>query len=290
MTRPALVVEDEAPAAEFLVEFLRRRGCQPTVFTRAAGVVDWVRTHLPELVLLDLILPDGDGNDVCEQLKLDRKTNLIPVVMVTACDRVEDRARGLQVGANAYLSKPFTYDQLQSAVDLALSWREHLRKHGTAGEVRFHLRSHTRHLEDLNTLLASLLHFTCLEPDQVRQLVTAVREMGTNAIEWGHRNQVDRIVAVTYRIEPTKVTIVIADTGPGFDPERLPHAARDDDPIGHLDVRAELGLREGGFGIMMARGLVDELHFNEVGNEVTLVKKCAPPEGAGAQCNRGLPE
>jgi anti-sigma regulatory factor (Ser/Thr protein kinase) len=68
------------------------------------------------------------------------------------------------------------------------------------------------------------------------------------------------------------VTLVIRDQGPGFDPTCLPHAASDENPIGHLDVRNELGLREGGFGIMLARGLVDEFTYNEAGNEVTLVK------------------
>ena len=55
-----------------------------------------------------------------------------------------------------------------------------------------------------------------------------------------------------------------------------PHAASDDDPIGHLDVRNELGIREGGFGIMLAKGLVDEFHYNDRGNEVTLIKRFEP--------------
>ena len=73
-----------------------------------------------------------------------------------------------------------------------------------------------------------------------------------------------------YRIDPEKVTIVIRDTGPGFNPTELPHAAGPDDPIAHMEVRESLGLREGGFGILMARGLVDELAYNKTGNEVRL--------------------
>src|SRR5262249_14311022 len=114
------------------------------------------------------------------------------------------------------------------------------------------------------------------------QLIAAVRELGTNAIEWGHRRQVDRIVTVTYRINADKVTIVIRDTGPGFNPRQVAHAARADDPLAHLDVRQALGLREGGFGIMVARGLVDDLQYNETGNEVRLVKHFSPPPHGGA--------
>ena len=66
------------------------------------------------------------------------------------------------------------------------------------------------------------------------------------------------------------MTLIIRDQGPGFNPGQIPHAASDEDPIGHLDVRNELGIREGGFGIMLAKGLVDEFRYNDTGNEVTL--------------------
>src|SRR5213076_2203623 len=94
--------------------------------------------------------------------------------------------------------------------------------------------------------------------------------------EWGHKKQIDRIVTVDYRIDNEKVTIDIKDTGPGFNPQNLPHAANDDDPVGHMMVRETLGIREGGFGILMSRGLVDELEYNEKGNDVRLVKYCPP--------------
>jgi anti-sigma regulatory factor (Ser/Thr protein kinase) len=101
----------------------------------------------------------------------------------------------------------------------------------------------------------------------------AIREMGTNAIEWGNRKQVDRPVIVTYRIDPEKVTILIRDSGPGFDRGNLKHAAKLEDPVAHMEVREEMGLRCGGFGILMTRGLVDDLQYNEQGNEVRLVKR-----------------
>jgi DNA-binding response OmpR family regulator len=276
MDRKALVVEDERDTGELLAEILRRRGYTPTLLLEGKPVVSWTHAHLPELILLDLMLPDVDGYQICEELKLNRETNLIPLIMVTARDQPKDRVHGLQVGANYYLTKPFTGSQLDAAIKHALDWRQELVRLGTEGEIHFHLRSDTTYLEELNHLLSSLFLFSGLEEMQVRQLTTAVRELGTNAIEWGHQKQVDRIVAVTYRIDPKKVTIIIRDTGPGFDPKNLPHAAKEDDPTAHLMVRETLGLREGGFGIMMSRGLVDELKYNETGNEVRLVKYFMP--------------
>ncbi|HZY84496.1 MAG TPA: response regulator [Gemmataceae bacterium] len=277
MTRQVLIVEDDAALGQLLVEDLQASGMRPTLLGLGKPAADWVRRHRPDLVLLDLMLPDVDGYAVCKELKLDRATNRIPLVMVTALAREEDRVRGLAVGANDYLTKPFTRGQLHAAIEGAFAWRRELERHGSEGEVRFELRSNTRHLEELNQLLASLYLHTPLSGTQVQQLAMAVRELGANAIEWGHRNQADRIVTVTYRIDAAKVVIVIRDHGPGFDPANLPHAARPENPLGHLGVRESLRLREGGFGILMARGLVDELRYNRTGNEVRLVKYYARP-------------
>src|SRR6516162_2370203 len=282
MIRKALIVEDEQELGSILAEHLHNWNFDPTILPEGKDVVEWVRRHRPAVILLDLMLPDIDGYSICETLKLDRDTNRIPIVMTTALSGHEDKVRGLQVGADRYVTKPFTSDQLHNAIREALSGVEEMSKHGTEGAIRFHFQSDTQYLDELNHLLGSLFLFSGLSPAHIRQLTTAVRELGTNAIEWGHQKQVDRIVTVDYRIDPDKVVIDIKDTGPGFNPQNLPHAAHLDDPVGHMMVRETLGLREGGFGILMSRGLVDELSYNEKGNEVRLVKYCPPQAQAGA--------
>jgi anti-sigma regulatory factor (Ser/Thr protein kinase) len=122
-------------------------------------------------------------------------------------------------------------------------------------------------------MLADLFAHTPLTERHIKDLRQAIMEMGGNAIEWGHRKNADLVLQITYRIDPEGITLVIRDQGPGFNPGKLPHAASDEDPIGHIDVRNELGIREGGFGIMLARGLVDDFRYNERGNEVTLTKR-----------------
>jgi len=284
MARTALVIEDEPELAMILAEHLKSWGFTPTLLDVGKPAVSWVREHRPDLVLLDLLLPDMDGFEICEALKLDRETNLIPLIMVTALSQRKDMIHGLQVGANRYLTKPFTPEELNHAVLDACRWREDLQRTGSEGEIHFHFQSDTRYLEELNQLLAALFHFTGLSDSEIRQLTIAVRELGTNAIEWGHRKQVDRIVNAIYRIHPLRVTIDIHDTGPGFNPDDLPHAARLDDPLSHMELRQTLGLREGGYGILIARGLVDDLQFNKAGNEVRLVKSFSPRGKAEKTC------
>src|SRR5262249_51450629 len=84
MLRIALVVEDEADVGVLLAEPLRRWGFEPTLLGEGKPAIPWVREHQPDVILLDLLLPDMSGFTICENLKLDRETNLIPIVMVTA--------------------------------------------------------------------------------------------------------------------------------------------------------------------------------------------------------------
>lgn len=268
----ALIVEDEPDTGELLSQHLTRRGFVPTVVTEGTKAIRLARELKPDFILLDLMLPDIDGFSVCETLKLDRDTNLIPIVMETVLSEREHIVHGWQVGANRYLTKPFTLDELDRAIFEALTWREEIQRHGTEGEVHFEFQSDVRFLEELNQLVSMLLLHTSLQPEQVQQLTVALREIGTNAIEWGHSKQIDRLITMTYRIDKEKVTLIVRDSGPGFNPKNLPHAAKEDDPTGHIMVREALGLREGGFGLMIARGLVDELSYNETGNEARLVK------------------
>jgi DNA-binding response OmpR family regulator len=275
MPLTALIVEDEPHVADVVARVLERRGIGSTILYEGGPAPAWVRQHRPDVVLLDLMLPDRDGYSVCRDIKLDRETNLTPIVMVSALGEHDDLIKGLSVGANEYVTKPFEMDTLYAAIDRAVAWRDHLRSRGASEEVRIQMQSDARLLDELNTMLASLLLHTPLSPDDAHYLTLAVREMGGNAIEWGHRNRAELLVTVTYRIEADRVVITVKDTGPGFKRDQLPHAADPADPGAHLGLRQSLGLRIGGFGILMTRGLVDEMSYNDTGNEVRLVKRFA---------------
>ena len=179
----------------------------------------------------------------------------------------------MRVGANGYLAKPFTPNQLYDVIDKAVLWHDEHLKRGTHGEINFDIRSELTYLQQAHDMLADLVAHTPLTDRQIKDLKQAVLEMGGNAIEWGHRKNADLVLRITYRIDPESITLIIKDQGPGFNPGNLPHAACDEDPIGHIELRNELGLREGGFGIMLARGLVDDFRYNDRGNEVTLIKR-----------------
>jgi two-component system, OmpR family, response regulator len=272
MPRTVLVVEDERDTNDILANLVQARGFEPIQVFSGEQALAAVSERSPDLILLDLMLPDIDGFELCDRFKRARETNLIPIVMVTDLHDAHHRATGVRVGANGYLTKPFTPTQLYEMMDAALAWHDEHKQRGSTGEIIFDVRSEFSYLAQASDMLADLFAHTPLSDRHLKDLKQAVMEMGSNAIEWGHEKNADLVLRITYRIDPTSVTLIIKDQGPGFNPLNLPHAASEEDPIGHIEIRNEMGRREGGFGIMLARGLVDRFRYNKDGNEVTLIK------------------
>jgi DNA-binding response OmpR family regulator len=273
MTGTILIVEDHPEQAELVARILSMRSYQSIVADNGETGLRLARERLPDLVLLDLMLPDINGFDVCRRLRTDRSTMMIPVVMLTALNDVQHRVHGFRVGANAYLTKPYGVDDLFEAITAACDWRSGIENRAMQGEIHVEINSEIDFLQDLNDFSMLVCQSTPLGNDQVVQLRQAVMEMAHNAIEWGNLHQSDRLVTITYRVHEDRLEIVVRDQGPGFDRSTLPHAAIAGDPFTHLDVREKLGLRAGGFGLLICQGMVDEMRYNDSGNEVTLIKR-----------------
>jgi anti-sigma regulatory factor (Ser/Thr protein kinase) len=116
----------------------------------------------------------------------------------------------------------------------------------------------------------------CSLPAKVRQsLKMALHELLMNAIEWGGRLNPEAQAQIDYLRTRKFVMCRIADPGKGFDPSGVEFGAvtaHPQGPLAHTDIREEKGLRPGGFGIQLAKSLVDELVYNEAHNEVAIVK------------------
>jgi DNA-binding response OmpR family regulator len=273
MAVTALIVEDHPEQAELVARILGMRSYTSIVAENGETALRLAREFHPDVVLLDLMLPDINGFDVCRRLRTDRSTMLIPVVMLTALDDDQHRVHGFRVGANAYVTKPYGVDALFEAITTACAWRKSISNRALQGEIHVEINSEIDFLQDLNDFSMLVCQSTPLSNDQVVQLRQAVMEMAQNAIEWGNLHQSDRPVTITYRVHDDRLEIVVRDQGPGFDRTTLPHAAVAGDPFTHLDVREKLGLRAGGFGLLICQGMVDEMRYNDLGNEVTLIKR-----------------
>src|SRR5262249_34907345 len=154
--------------------------------------IRWAREHRPDMILLDLMLPDVLGYTVCETLKLDRETTLIPVIMITALDDQKDRVHGFQVGAIRYLTKPFSWEELKKGILDGFAWREEIQRFPARGEIHISHQSDVQTLSEFTNMISSLLLHTPLSRQQVVGLSTALRELATNTIEWGIQKQQER--------------------------------------------------------------------------------------------------
>jgi two-component system KDP operon response regulator KdpE len=117
INRRILVVDDEERMVRFIRLNLEHDGFQVIEAHKGGPVLNMIRTQLPDLVLLDIMLPDIDG---FELLRLIREANSVPVIMLTAKGEEEDRVRGLELGADDYITKPFSPRELVSRVKAVL--------------------------------------------------------------------------------------------------------------------------------------------------------------------------
>jgi len=119
MSEKILVIDDEEPTAQLIGMLLERRGFEVIKAFRAEDGLRQAYRHQPDLVLLDIMMPDMDGWEVCKRL---REMSEVPIVFLTARGEVKDVVRGLEMGADDYIVKPYDNDELVARV------RAHLRR------------------------------------------------------------------------------------------------------------------------------------------------------------------
>jgi DNA-binding response OmpR family regulator len=135
-----LIIEDHPEQADLLARILRHvLHMEPVVVEDGEAGLRLARERIPDVMILDVMLPDINGFEVCRRLRTDPATMLIPVVMVTALNDVQHRVHGLRVGANAYLTKPYGVDDLFEAITLARAWRSSMDQRALQGEIHAEL-------------------------------------------------------------------------------------------------------------------------------------------------------
>ena len=112
-----LIVEDEKKLADVLIAYLNQNQFKVTHFESGSNVVDWVKTNQPNIILLDLMLPDVNGKDLCKEI---RQFSMVPIIMVTAMIDEIDRLIGLELGADDYVCKPFSPKEVVARVKAVL--------------------------------------------------------------------------------------------------------------------------------------------------------------------------
>src|ERR1700730_4170272 len=228
-----------------------------------------------DLVLTDLNMPGLDGMTLLEHIHEVRPDTR--VVLMTVANTPDNIVRAIRDRAFSYFSKPFTVNAVSEMVERALAGTDaeddiqvlSARPDWLGLRLRCKMETAGRIVQFIRELGMDL---PAAEQEQV---ATAFREILLNAIEHGAGSDPGKKVFITYVRTKRAALYYVRDPGKGFSFDHLAHAAvsnPQDSPVEHAEVREKLGMRPGGFGIMMTRQLVDELIYNEQGNEVLLIK------------------
>jgi len=149
-----LIVDDEPFNVDYLEQELEDLGCQTVSASNGQEALQQVAAEAPDLILLDVMMPIMDGFTVCRILKGDDDTRLIPIVIMTALDGMEDRIKGIEAGADDFLTKPVNQRELIARIQTALKLKHTVdRKISEIGRIKD--------------------HFAKFVPESVRRLVSA---------------------------------------------------------------------------------------------------------------------
>ena len=270
-----LIVDDDPQLCSYLNKLLESNGYSVACADDGVEGLEKLRAQRFDLVLIDVWLPRMNGLEMLARLR----TCPAPpkAVVMTAYDAPDTLLRAVKEQAYHYITKPFEARPLLETIRAALDAPSTLppievlsaRPNWVELLVPCQVEAAERVGQFLNRLGADL-------PEDIRDSVGKVfRELLLNAVEWGGKLDPSRKVRIAYLRARRMLMFRIADPGNGFRFEDLTHAAISnppDDPFNHMRARQEKGLRPGGFGLLLAQVMVDELIYNEAQNEVVIIK------------------
>src|SRR5574344_2353477 len=182
-----LIVDDEEPIRELIRYNVERNGYASLTAANGKEALDYARNKNLDCIILDLMLPDMSGLDICRILKNDDSTTAIPIIMVTAKTEDSDIVTGLELGADDYVTKPFSPRVLIARIQSVLRRRESTHEANTSHEFTIHgitISSQKHHVEvdgiqlDLSATEFAILEYLARHPGQVfsrQQIINAVK-------------------------------------------------------------------------------------------------------------------
>ena len=272
--RQVLLIGAEHEVNRAIARAIAANGCG---ISRAAGGADALRRL--RLQSFDVVITDSATSVEEDLALLDEMRRIRPgvkMIVVASHSAPEDIIDALRARAFACFSAPFDPTAIAEMASRAADdeWRTDIDVVSAYPDwVSLRVNCRLLTAERLITFLSQLRNE--LAESGREELLMAFREILLNAMEHGGGFDPEKVVEVAAVRTARAVVFYVRDPGGGFRSDFIPHAAvsnPSEDPTAHLSYRNAQGLRSGGYGILLARGIVDELIYSEVGNEVLLIK------------------
>jgi CheY-like chemotaxis protein/anti-sigma regulatory factor (Ser/Thr protein kinase) len=274
VAKQLLVVDDDPAIGELIDAMLAGSEWSPEFVESGELALARLGRSDYDVILTDILMPGMDG--LALLAKIHEKSPGSPVVMMTAWNTPDNIIGSLEGHAVNYLAKPFTKASLLDTLAAAIS------AEADAGDIEVLSAKpdwiSVRVRCKLSVCSRLTQFFRELPPDvdagERDAVATGFRELLMNAIEHGGHCDPTQTVDLSYIRTARALVYYIRDPGEGFCIDNLPHAAisHPEDPMAHAAVRAERGIRAGGFGLLMTKNFADELIYSARGNEVVLIK------------------
>ncbi len=207
----ALIVEDEPEANKLLGMLLRLRGYQTESAFTGEEALQLVAKAQPDVIFLDLMLPDINGYEICKILKSSRGTSLIPLVVITARIADENRIESFCIGADDYIAKPYTPHRIFQAVEQALHWFDQSRSGQIQVSISFDHGDDGEILRRLGQFRSLVFARTALSLEAVAQLSRVIKEIWCVADELARGCPGDHITTLTYTITAERLVLEFRD-------------------------------------------------------------------------------
>jgi CheY-like chemotaxis protein len=249
----ALIVEDEVEANKLLAMLVQLQGYQTDSAFSGAEALAKVRNHVPDVIFLDLMLPDVDGYDICRALKSAGTTSQIPVIIVTARVAARNRIESFRAGADDFVPQPYTPDQIFEALDQSDSWKRQIAAPRVEGRVELDGRHDGNTLRCLAQLRSLLLARSGLAPEAVESINSAIEAIWAGVEQWAQHRRLEQVATLAYSITPESLTLTVHDEG------------------GWLDSSGHPAQKQ--VSTILASALFDEVIANQPAQGLTLVKR-----------------
>ncbi len=190
-----LLIEDDADLYSLIQYNLEKEGFQFAGSQTGKGAIDLCRREKPDLVILDIMLPDSDGLDICKRIRAHPELSHLPIIFLTARAAETDRIVGLELGANDYIVKPFFVRELIARIKIHFRGQQTIPKVLKAGDLEVDGERCQVHISGKEIQLTAT-EFRLLEFLMSRPGIVFSREQLLDAV-WGHDRAVtDRTVDV----------------------------------------------------------------------------------------------